>query len=250
VTLISVGAASGATVTAPGPTYAIVPSAAIGTGLINYTIEYASGTLTVDARRLTIAALNRSKTYGDLVTFTGTEFTTGAGQLVNGDTVTSVTLTSDGAASAATVATPGPNYAIVPSAAVGTKLGNYEITYVNGMLTVRYYGVCLLYNPLHPQQRGSTVPFKITLCNKAGKSVSSPGIAVVATRITSANGAVSLPIAASGNANPNNTFRFSGGFYIYNLSLKSAAVPPGTWTMSFTVNGVADPAYRLPFKVK
>ena len=250
VTLISAGAASGATVTAPGPTYAIAPSAAIGPGLINYNIEYVSGTLTVDARQLTIAALNRSKTYGDLVTFTGTEFTTGAGQLVNGDTVTSVTLTSDGAASAATVAAPGPNYAIVPSAAVGTKLGHYEITYVNGMLTVRYYGVCLLYNPLQPQQRGSTVPFKITLCNKAGKSVSSAGIAVVATRITSADGAVSLPIAASGNANPANTFRFAGGFYIYNLSLKSAAVPPGTWTMSFTVNGIADPAYRLPFKVK
>ncbi len=49
---------------------------------------------------------------------------------MNGDTVTSVTLTSAGAAASATVA--GSPYSIVPSAAVGTGLGNYTITYVNG----------------------------------------------------------------------------------------------------------------------
>ena len=54
--------------------------------------------------------------------------------LVNGDTVTSVTLTSTGAAATATVA--GSPYAIVPSAAVGTGLSNYTISYVNGSLTV------------------------------------------------------------------------------------------------------------------
>ena len=51
------------------------------------------------------------KTYGDLVTFAGTEFTPAG--LVNGDVVTSVTLTSAGAAAAAAVGT----YPIVPSAA-------------------------------------------------------------------------------------------------------------------------------------
>src|SRR5206468_9510159 len=56
--------------------------------------------------------------------------------LVTGDTVTSVTLTSAGAAATATVALPGPNYAIVPSAAVGMGLSNYTITYNNGTLTV------------------------------------------------------------------------------------------------------------------
>ena len=70
------------------------------------------------------------KTYGDLVTFAGTEFTPAG--LVNGDVVTSVTLTSAGAAAAAAVGT----YPIVPSAAIGTGLGNYTITYTNGTLTV------------------------------------------------------------------------------------------------------------------
>ena len=43
-----------------------------------------------------------SKTYGQTATFAGTEFTTSG--LVNGDTVTSVSLTSSGAAATATVA--------------------------------------------------------------------------------------------------------------------------------------------------
>jgi hypothetical protein len=53
---------------------------------------------------------------------------------VNGNTVTSVTLTSGGAV--ATAGVSGSPYSIVPSAAVGTGLTNYNISYVNGSLTV------------------------------------------------------------------------------------------------------------------
>ena len=56
--------------------YAIVASSAVGTGLGNYAISYVDGTLTVNAKALTITANNQSKTYGDTVTFAGTEFTT------------------------------------------------------------------------------------------------------------------------------------------------------------------------------
>jgi hypothetical protein len=52
--------------------------------------------------------------------------------LVAGDAITGVTATSTGAAVAATVGM----HAIVPSAAAGTGLGNYVITYVSGTLTV------------------------------------------------------------------------------------------------------------------
>jgi type VI protein secretion system component Hcp len=81
---------------------------------------------------LTITANSTSKTYGQAVTFTGTEFTTSG--LVNGDTVTGVTLTSAGAVAGALVA--GSPYAIVPGNAVGTGLGNYTISYASGTLTV------------------------------------------------------------------------------------------------------------------
>src|SRR5207302_788775 len=81
------------------------------------------------------------KTYGDALGFAGTEFSTGAGQLVNGDTVTGVSLTSAGAAAAATYTTPGPDYAIVAGDAAGNGLGNYAISYVNGNLHVSQRGL-------------------------------------------------------------------------------------------------------------
>jgi hypothetical protein len=91
-----------------------------------------SGSLmqTVNQRPLTITANSTTKHEGDTLTFAGTEFMTNG--LVNGDTVTSVTLMSGGAAAAAEDA----SYDIVPSNAQGSGLSNYSITYVNGTLTV------------------------------------------------------------------------------------------------------------------
>ncbi len=130
VTLSCSGAAAAAWVA--GSPYAIVPSSAAGSGLNNYNIAYSNGTLTINPSSLTITANNRSKTYGQTVTFAGTEFTSSG--LLNGDLVTSVILTSSGASGGATVG--GSPYAIVPSGAVGTGLGNYTIGYINGVLTV------------------------------------------------------------------------------------------------------------------
>ena len=87
---------------------------------------------TIAQAPLTITANDQSKTYGSAFTFAGTEFA--ATGLVNGDKVTSVTLTSGATAATATVV--GSPYSIVPSAAVGPKLANYSISYVNGKFTV------------------------------------------------------------------------------------------------------------------
>ncbi len=117
-----------------GTTHTITPSAAIfATGsAANYTITYAGGLLTISKAPLTITANNRTKAYGTAVTFTGSEFT--ATGLRNTDTVTSVLLTSTGAAGNATVA--GSPYPIVPNTVFGTGLTNYTITRVNGAMTV------------------------------------------------------------------------------------------------------------------
>jgi hypothetical protein len=115
-----------------GSPYAITPSAALGTGLSNYTIAYFNGQMTVTPAVLTITANNQAKTYGNTFAFAGTEFTDSG--LVNGDTVSSVTLSSPGAAPTAIVA--GSPYAITPIAAIGTGLSNYSLTYVNGQITV------------------------------------------------------------------------------------------------------------------
>jgi len=129
-TLTSTGAAATASV-AGGP-YAIVPSAASGSGLSNYTITYDNGSLAINTAPLTITASNESKTYGSIYSPGTTAFTTSG--LLNSDSVTSATLTSTGAAATANVA--GSPYAIVPSAASGSGLSNYTITYDNGALTV------------------------------------------------------------------------------------------------------------------
>ena len=123
---------TGAPVSATVGTDPIVPSAATGSGLSNYTISYVNGTLTVNPATLTITANNDSKTYGTLKTFSGTAFTETGLVTANGDTITGVTETSTGAPVSATVGTDP----IVPSAAAGSGLSNYTITYVNGTLTV------------------------------------------------------------------------------------------------------------------
>jgi FtsP/CotA-like multicopper oxidase with cupredoxin domain len=153
VTLTSAGAAA----TAAVGSYPIVPSAPVagpGTVLTNYTITYVNGTLTVNPVALTITANNLSKTYGATLTFLGTEFT--ATGLLNTDTVTSVTLTSAGAAATAIVSPP--TYPIVPSAAVGTGLTNYTITYVNGALTVNPAALTITANNLS-KTYGTTLTF-------------------------------------------------------------------------------------------
>ena len=66
---------------------------------------------------LTITANDASKIYGQTATFAGTAFT--ASGLENGDKVTSVTLTSTGAAATATVAGSPYNIVATPPSARG-----------------------------------------------------------------------------------------------------------------------------------
>lgn len=130
VTLTGPGTAATATV-AGGP-YDLTPSAAQGLGLGNYTIVYLPGDLTVTPAALSVTANNRTKTYGSALALGDTGFSVSG--LVNTDTVDRVTLTSAGAAAPATVS--GGPYAITPSAAQGTGLGNYAIAYLPGSLSV------------------------------------------------------------------------------------------------------------------
>ncbi len=96
----------------------------------DYTTTYVDGALQVTPAPLTITADNASKLVGEVAKLAGTSFTESG--LVNGDTVTSVNLMSAGAAAKA----PEGTYPIVPSAAVGTGLSNYTISYLNGTLAV------------------------------------------------------------------------------------------------------------------
>ncbi len=105
---------------------------ASGLSSSNYTITYVAGNLTVTPAALTITANSTTKTYGQVLTFAGNEFTTIG--LINGDTVAGVSLSSTGATATAPVA--GSPYAIIATNAVGSRLNNYTISYVAGSLTV------------------------------------------------------------------------------------------------------------------
>ena len=112
------------------------PAPPPGTGLGNYDISYVTAALTVEPRPLTITADDQTKTYGDRSSSTRPPRpTTSASSAWSTATPsTSVTLTSAGAAAGATVA--GSPYADRRGAAPGTGLGNYDISYVDGTLTV------------------------------------------------------------------------------------------------------------------
>jgi hypothetical protein len=129
-------ASIGNTATAGIGHYAITGAVSSGTGLLSdYDVTLANGSLTVNPADLVITAEDASKPYGEAITLAGTKFIETGLVTANGDTVTCVTLKSAGFAAAATAA--GSPFAITPSAAVGTGLGNYSITYVNGHLTVK-----------------------------------------------------------------------------------------------------------------
>ncbi|AZG09120.1 filamentous hemagglutinin N-terminal domain-containing protein [Pigmentiphaga sp. H8] len=129
---------SGSAATANVGTYAIVASDAAGVGLSNYDITYVDGALAVNKAGLTVTANDASKTYGQTSGLNG--YT--ASGLVNGDSVSSVALASSGSAATATVG----NYAIVAGDANGAGLSNYDITYVDGMLTVDKAGLTITAN--------------------------------------------------------------------------------------------------------
>ena len=98
--------------------------------------------LYVSPAPLLITADNQTKPYGSVFSFAGTEFTTTG--LIAGDVVTRVALRSAGAA--ATADASGSPYPITVSAALGSGLGNYSISYGTGRFTVNRAGLTITAN--------------------------------------------------------------------------------------------------------
>src|SRR5207237_7783222 len=122
------GAAATATV-ASSP-YAITASAALGSGLSNYTISYTSGTLTVNKAPLTVTAASVSRSYGTA----NPSFTVSYSGLVNGETAAVLS----GSPSLTTTATPSSPPGAYPITIGPGSLAavNYTFTFVPGTLTV------------------------------------------------------------------------------------------------------------------
>lgn len=110
-----------------GSPYTITPSAAIGTGLGNYTITYATGSLTVNPVALSITADDKARNYGA----PDPAFTATYVGLVAGDTaanISGLTLTPT-----STVSSPPGTYSIQAS---GATSDNYTISMYDGVLSI------------------------------------------------------------------------------------------------------------------
>ena len=195
-------------------------------GELNFQATSGSGALTVNPAPLKITADDKTKIYlAPLPTFTATfdGFVLGQGpEVLSGTLVFSTPATST---------SPVGTYPIVPS---GLSSTNYTITYVNGTLTITY-DVCVLFDLTKVHKSGSTIPVKVEVCGAGGVNVSSASIIVHATSVTLASTAVSGQPEDSGNANPEDDFRFSAPFYIYNLSTKG--LTSGTYLLHYTISG-------------
>ncbi|HJT77825.1 MAG TPA: MBG domain-containing protein, partial [Gemmataceae bacterium] len=177
----------------------------------NYAFAFGAGTLSVTPAPLTITANSASKTYGQALTFAGTEFTTSG--LVNGDTVTGVTLTSAGAAASAAVA--GSPYPITASAAAGTGLGNYSITYANGSLTVAPATLTVTANSVTRAYGQSNPPLTYTITGYVNGETASvvsgaPALTTAATA-TSPSGTYPILVSQGTLAAANYVFAFVNG---------------------------------------
>ena len=112
-------------------------------------------------------------------------------------------------------------------------------------MTVRYR-VCTLYEPNMAKHLGATVPIKVQLCAASGANLSSSALVPHATGVTKISNATSGLVDDSGNANPDQDFRYDPtlGGYVYNLSSKPLST--GSWILTFTVGGES---YTAPFQL-
>lgn len=122
-----------------------------------------------------------------------------------------------------------------------------------GSVEVVRYNVCLSYEPARAVQSGATYPIKVQLCDSTGSDLSSSTITLHATSVTLTATSISGLVQASGDANPDNDFRFdptlgSTGGYIFNLSTKGLST--GSYSLGFTVTGAGSFVYSAPFAVR
>ncbi|NNK16546.1 MAG: hypothetical protein HKP51_06545, partial [Sulfitobacter sp.] len=113
-------------------TYPVAVETIEGTGLGNYAISFVQGQLRVVPRTLDVEIDDATKVYGEETVFDGTEFTVIG--LINEDTLTTLTIKSEGQPAEAPVA--DSPYLLDAGDPVGTGLSNYVLNVVPGELTV------------------------------------------------------------------------------------------------------------------
>ncbi|HYX52328.1 MAG TPA: MBG domain-containing protein, partial [Candidatus Limnocylindrales bacterium] len=253
---------------APSPLYSCghVPTAVADSGCIasyNYPgdINHAASS---DAKTYTIGKATPVLTINPVATLTIGNPVTISGTLKLGALIPtgSVTITLNGASQTAAVGAGGTFSTIFPAGTV--DVGSFGVSGIypgdtnffgasnSGLVTFAVqYGVCYLYDQTKAVQHNATVPIKLQLCDSAGHNLSSSAVTVTATSVALLTGATGT-LEDSGNANPDDNFRYDPTLqgYIFNLSTKS--LNSGTWRLYFRTSkdaGTGSP-YMAGFGVR
>ena len=214
----SVSLAAIATSSSPAGSYSITASGAVDA---NYTISYASGTLTVTPVPLTITAANQTRLYGAA----NPAFSATYAGFVNGDTAASLT-TSVSLAAIATSSSPAGSYSITAS---GAADANYTISYVAGTLTVSPAPLTITANSLTKVQGASLPPLTASYAGFANgdTSASLTTQPILSTTATSNSVAGTYPITVSGAVDANYTISYVNGTLTVTGNTAAAVL---TWT--------------------
>jgi filamentous hemagglutinin family protein len=191
-----------------------------------------AGNFTINKAPLSITANNKNKTYGDTVTFTGTEFSSAG--LQNLETIGNVALVSAGAISTASVASSP--YTITPSNATGGTFNtnNYNITYINGSLTVNKADLTITAND-QAKTYGETFTFTGNEFTSNGlrnlESIGSVTLNSLGAPGTASTGTYPIiPSAATGGTF--NSSNYNIAYMNGTLDIKAAPQPPKNNTIT------------------
>jgi hypothetical protein len=197
--------------------------------------------ISINKRLVTVKATDISRVYGESTP--AFSMFLSAGTMAPGDTLAS--LGTPGFITSPT--NPAVSVGSYTIAVSGLSNANYYISYDNtGTLQITY-AVCLLFDNNKAVQKNATIPIKLNLCDTNKVNVSSSAVVLMATNLVWW-GAESAPdVQDSGNANPDDNFRFTGGSYMFNLSTKN--LWSGKWGLEVKANG--DPlSHIVIFNVK
>ena len=218
----------------------------------------ATATVTVPAVQVTSVAVSSSANpslLGQAVTLTAT-VRPSSGSGVPTGTVTfqegTTTLGTASLNSSGSAALTASSLAVAAHQITATYSGDSGFFGSNGNLTQKVsYGTCPLYDQTKAVISGATFPIRLYLCNASGKDVSSTGVVLHATQLTSVSGYAN-GMASSGSANPGDNFRFDvtlgpAGGYVFNLDTTGLA--RSTYSLQFTAG--SDPLpHVLNFAVR
>ncbi|PIT80853.1 MBG domain-containing protein [Limnohabitans sp. JirII-31] len=184
--------------------YDITQGSLTNTNNSNYDISYTNGTLTVNARPITVSGNNASRVYGDSnpsLTYTTEAAGTSRG-LVAGDSLIGAVSTS------ATSASSKGSYDITQGSLTNTNNSNYDISYTNGTLTVHARPITVsgvstnrVYGDSNPSLTYTTEAAGTSRGLVAGDSL----IGAVSTNATSASSKGSYDITQGSLTNTNNS---------------------------------------------